>query len=131
MWFARRGVNLWGAQVLTVRGRKSGEPRTTPVNPLTLEGRTYLVAPRGHVQWTHNMRAAGGGELRIGRKVRRFDAAEVPDDEKPPVLRAYREAWKSEVGRYFEGHGITAESTDEEWRAVARHYPVFAVIDRL
>src|SRR5690606_7616098 len=68
-WLIRRGVGVWGSRILAVRGRKSGEWRTTPVNLLTVDGAHYLVAPRGHVQWTRNMRAAGGGELRLGKRV--------------------------------------------------------------
>ena len=46
----RLGISVWGSRVLEVRGRKSGEPRRTPVNMLTLDGTTYLVAPRGRTQ---------------------------------------------------------------------------------
>ncbi len=62
------GATPRGARILAVRGRKSGEWRTTPVNPLTLESGRYLVAPRGETQWVRNIRAAGGGELRAGSK---------------------------------------------------------------
>ena len=55
----RLGLPLAGSAVLGVRGRASGELRTTPVNPLTLDGRRYLVAARGHTQWVRNLRAAG------------------------------------------------------------------------
>src|SRR5688500_19432055 len=51
----RLGISLAGHRTLTVRGRKSGEPRTTPVNPLEFEGETYLVAPRGTTQWVRNL----------------------------------------------------------------------------
>lgn len=124
-WFTRRGMSLAGSQVLSVRGRKSGEWRRTPVNPMTVDGRRYLVAARGHVQWTHNMRAAGGGELRQGRRVRSFTAVEVPDAEKPELLRAYLKKWKWEVGAFFDGVG--PESTDEELLAVAHRHPVFRI----
>src|SRR5215472_2719210 len=65
----KMGISVYGSRILAVRGRKSGEWRTTPVNPLTLEGERYLVAPRGNTQWVRNMRAAGGGELRVARRV--------------------------------------------------------------
>ena len=60
-----------------------------PVNVLSHAGQRYLVAPRGQTQWVRNLRAAGGGELRVGRKVERFTATELPDERKPEVLRAY------------------------------------------
>ncbi|MDI5965350.1 nitroreductase/quinone reductase family protein [Streptomyces sp. SL13] len=124
-WLTARGVNVWGAQVLAVRGRSSGEWRTTPVNPLTLDGGRYLVAPRGHVQWTRNMRVAGGGELRRGGRVEAFRAEEVADDDKPAILRGYLKRWKAEVGVFFDGVG--PDSSDEELRAIAAKHPIFRI----
>ncbi|MFJ7070352.1 nitroreductase family deazaflavin-dependent oxidoreductase [Streptomyces sp. NPDC101115] len=124
-WLTRRGVSVWGSRVLAVRGRKSGEWRRTPVNLMTMDGAQYLVAPRGHVQWTYNMRAAGGGELHLGRHVQPFTAVEVADDEKPALLRAYLKRWKAEVGVFFQGVG--PDSTDEELRAIAPRHPVFRI----
>ncbi|MFH9887338.1 nitroreductase family deazaflavin-dependent oxidoreductase [Streptomyces luteogriseus] len=124
-WLTRRGVSVWGSRVLAVRGRKSGQWRTTPVNLLTLDGRQYLVAPRGHVQWTHNMRAAGGGELHLGKHVETFTAAEVGDDDKTPILRAYLKRWKAEVGVFFDGVG--PGSPDDQLRRIAPDHPVFEI----
>ncbi|MFI8169703.1 nitroreductase family deazaflavin-dependent oxidoreductase [Streptomyces sp. NPDC085931] len=124
-WLTRRGVSVWGSRILAVRGRKSGQWRTTPVNVLTLDGRRYLVAPRGHVQWTHNMRAAGGGELRLGKNVDPFTATEVPDAGKAPILRAYLERWKAEVGVFFDGVG--PGSPEAELRRIAPDHPVFEI----
>ena len=70
VWLTRRGLSVWGSRVLYVRGRTSGQWRSNPVNVLTLDGRRYLVAPRGRTQWVRNLRAAGSGELRVGRRVR-------------------------------------------------------------
>ncbi|MFD4375965.1 nitroreductase/quinone reductase family protein [Streptomyces sp. NPDC058486] len=126
-WLTRRGISVWGSRVLAVRGRKSGAWRTTPVNVLTLDGERYLVAPRGHVQWTRNMRAVGGGELHLGKQVEPFTATEVvdADDAKVVVLRAYLKRWKAEVGIFFGGVG--PDSTDEELRAIAPKHPVFRI----
>lgn len=119
------GVSVRGARELHVRGRSSGEWRTVPVNPLELDGHTYLVAPRGHTQWVRNLRAAGGGRLRKGRRFEEFSAVELSDDVKPPVIRAYLRAWAFEVGKFFDG--ITADSTDAELLAVAAGFPVFEI----
>src|ERR1700759_377190 len=73
-FLTRHGSSIYGSRVLAVRGRTSGEWRTTPVNPLTHEGARYLVAPRGHAQWVRNMRVAHGGELRVGRRTELFTA---------------------------------------------------------
>ena len=125
----RAGISIMGSRVLAVRGRKSGEWRTTPVNLLTVDGRQYLVAPRGQAQWVRNLRAAGEGELRVGRRAHRFTAAELADPDKPPVLRSYLKRWGWEVGRFFEG--VTADATPEQLAQIAPGFPVFQVtIDR-
>jgi deazaflavin-dependent oxidoreductase (nitroreductase family) len=124
----RHGISLRGSRVLYVRGRKSGEWRSTPVNPLSYQGKRYLVSPRGHTQWVRNMRAAGGGELRLGRHVERFTATELPDDVKPALLREYLRRWKFEVGTFFEGVG--PDAPDEKLREIAPGYPVFQIAAR-
>jgi deazaflavin-dependent oxidoreductase (nitroreductase family) len=121
----RAGVSVYGSRVLAVRGRSSGEWRTTPVNPLTLNGQRYLVAPRGETQWVRNMRAAGGGELRVGRRTERFTATEVADADKPAVLRAYLKRWKFEIGMFFQGVG--PDASDTRLLEIAPGYPVFRV----
>jgi len=119
------GVSVWGSRTLAVRGRKSGEWRTTPVNLLTFDGKEYLVAPRGETEWVRNMRVARRGELRLGKKVQPFSAVELDDDAKVPLLRAYLKRWKMETGQFFDG--ATAESTDEQLRAIAPKHPAFEV----
>jgi deazaflavin-dependent oxidoreductase (nitroreductase family) len=121
----RMGISVWGSRVLAVRGRKSGEWRTTPVNPLTFEGSRYLVAPRGNTQWVRNMRVARGGELRVGRRVERFTATELPVEERPRVLREYLKRWKFEVGMFFQGVG--PDAPDEKLLAIAPDHPVFRI----
>ena len=123
--FTRAGVSVWGSRELRVRGRKSGEWRTTPVNLLTYEGNRYLVAPRGVTQWVRNLRAIGEGELRVGRRTEGFRATELPDEEKPPILRAYLKRWKAEVGVFFGGVG--ADSSEEELRRISPDHPVFRI----
>jgi deazaflavin-dependent oxidoreductase (nitroreductase family) len=122
---AKVGLSLKGSRVLYVRGRSSGEWRTTPVNPLRFEGASYLVAPRGQTQWVRNMRVAGGGELHIGRRVEKFTATELADADKPALLRAYLRNWKMEVGVFFDGVG--PDATDEQLLAIAPGYPVFRI----
>jgi deazaflavin-dependent oxidoreductase (nitroreductase family) len=119
----RLGISVWGSRVLYVRGRSTGEWRTTPVNVLTVDGVRYLVAPRGTTQWVRNIRVAGGGELHVGRRVEPFTVSELPDDRKPAVLRAYLKRWGWEVGRFFDG--LDANATDEQIRAIAPDFPVF------
>ncbi len=123
----RAGVSVWGSRVLEVRGRKSGEWRQTPVNLLKHDGVEYLVAPRGHTQWVKNLRVSGEGRLRLGRRTRSFRAAELSEQEAPPVLRAYLRKWKLEVGVFFDGVG--PDSPDEELSRIAPDHPVFRLLD--
>lgn len=67
----RMGFSVAGSRVLRVRGRSSGQPRSNPVNVLTLNGKRYLVSPRGQSDWVRNLRAAGEGELVVGKRVER------------------------------------------------------------
>ena len=120
----RMGVSVWGSRVLEVPGRKTGEPRRTPVNLLTYEGDHYLVSPRGNGQWVRNLRANDGKlDLLLGKKRAHHTATELADGDKTQILRAYLKRWKMEVGVFFDG--VDASSTDEELLAIAPKHPVF------
>jgi deazaflavin-dependent oxidoreductase (nitroreductase family) len=121
----RAGISVWGSRVLRVKGRSSGQWRSVPVNLLTLDSVRYLVAPRGETQWVRNLRAAGGGELALGRRVEAFTAVELSDEEKPPVLRAYLKRWKAEVGVFFDG--VSDTSSAEELTRISSRHPVFRI----
>jgi deazaflavin-dependent oxidoreductase (nitroreductase family) len=118
------GISVWGSRVLEVPGRKTGEPRRTPVNVLTYEGEQYLVSPRGNGQWVRNVRANDGKlDLLLGRKRSHHTATELADGDKIDVLRAYLKRWRMEVGVFFDG--VDAKSSDEELLAIAPKHPVF------
>jgi deazaflavin-dependent oxidoreductase (nitroreductase family) len=119
------GISIWGSRVLYVRGRTSGEWRTNPVNVLTHDGHRFLVAPRGQTQWVRNLRVAGGGELKVGRRVERFTATELADVQKPEILRAYLKRWKFEVGVFFDG--VNADAPTAKLLEIAPGYPVFEI----
>jgi deazaflavin-dependent oxidoreductase (nitroreductase family) len=121
----RMGISVAGSRVLEVPGRKSGEPRRTPVNLLTLDDQRYLVAPRGHTQWVRNLRASGSGRLLLGRRAEAFTAVEVEDADKPGILRAYLKRWKWEVGAFFGGVG--PDSDDGELQRIAPDHPIFRI----
>lgn len=123
---ARMGLSVWGSRELRVRGRCSGAWRSTPVNLLVVDGERFLVAPRGTTQWVRNLRVAGSGELRVGRSTEAFVATELPDADKPPVLRPYLRRWKAEVGAFFEG--VDASATDEQLAAIGPNHPVFRLL---
>jgi deazaflavin-dependent oxidoreductase (nitroreductase family) len=122
----RIGLSIWGSRMLRVRGRKTGEVRSVPVNLLAVGGDRYLVAPRGETQWVRNLRVAGRGELVLGRRAEAFVAAELEDTDKSEILRAYLKRWKMEVGVFF--GGVTATSPDEELHRIAPDHPVFKIV---
>src|SRR5688500_15293572 len=92
----RLGISPRGSRKLRVRGCKSGGWRSCPVNRLTRDGEHYLVARRGEAECVRSLRAAGGGELRAGRRTEEFTSIELDDDAKPAILRGYRGRWKAE-----------------------------------
>jgi deazaflavin-dependent oxidoreductase (nitroreductase family) len=119
------GLNVRGAHVLAVRGRKTGKVQEVPVNPVEIEGMRYLVAPRGETQWVRNLRATGVAELRVGRRREQLRVTELADEAKPPVLRAYLRRWQRETGRFF---GVDANASDEELQRRAPDHPVFRIV---
>ncbi len=121
----RLGISVAGSHVLEVRGRKSDEPRRTPVNLLEFEGARYLVAPRGQTQWVRNIRAKPEGRLLLGNRAEEFRGVELPPEQRIPLLRAYLKRWKWEVGAFFDGVG--PDSSDEELARIAPDHPVFRV----
>lgn len=121
----RLGISVYGSRVLVVNGRTSGQPRSTPVNLLTYDGDRYLVAPRGTTQWVRNLRVAGTGTLKLGRRSEAFRAVELADDDKVEVLRFYLRRWAWEVGAFFDGVG--AKASDDELRRIAPDHPVFRI----
>ncbi len=120
----RIGLPLMGAEVLEVRGRKSGEVRSVVVNPLEFGGATYVMSARGESNWVKNLRATGEGRLRRGRKNRSFHAEELTDEEKLPFVRVYLRKWGWQVRSFM---GVDKNSSDEEIRAILPKHPVFRI----
>lgn len=118
---AEAGIGIAGTVAVRVRGRKTGKRRGVVVNLLTVDGRDYLVSPRGTTQWVRNVRAAGVIEMGPRWRSREVRVAEMADDAKPELLRRYLDRWFWEV----KGHvgGLTPESSDADLRAAS--IPVF------
>jgi deazaflavin-dependent oxidoreductase (nitroreductase family) len=117
------GISVYGSRILAVRGRASGQVRTTIVNPLDYAGAKYLVAPRGTTQWVRNLRASQTAELRLGRRRQAVHATEIADADKVDILRAYLRRWRWEVGQFFQGVG--PDASDAELARIAPGHPVF------
>jgi deazaflavin-dependent oxidoreductase (nitroreductase family) len=124
-WMTRLGISVYGSRILAVRGRKSGQWRTVPVNLLEMRGQRYLVAPRGVTEWVRNIRASGEAELWLGSRREPIRVAELSDAEKPEILREYLRRWKWEVGAFFEGVG--PDASDEDIRRAAPKHPIFRI----
>jgi deazaflavin-dependent oxidoreductase (nitroreductase family) len=118
------GLNLKGAEVLEVRGRKTGEPHRVPVNPVMVDGVRYLFAPRGETTWVKNIRVSGEGTLHKGRRSTRIRVEEVANDEKPSIIRAYLDRWGWQVGNLV---AAPKNATDEQLREIAPNHPVFRI----
>jgi len=118
------GVGLGPSHIylLEVRGRRSGKLFSTPVDLLELEGKRYLVAPRGRTQWVRNAEAAGEVTLKKGSRRQKFHLRLLPDADKPQILKAYLDNFKREVQTYFP---IPAGSPVESFVAIAESYPAF------
>jgi deazaflavin-dependent oxidoreductase (nitroreductase family) len=125
-WLTARGLSVYGSRVLAVRGRKSGQWRTVPVNLLDFEGQRYLVAPRGVTEWVRNIRASSAGQLRLGSRVEPIRVAEVADADKLPILRAYLRKWAWEVGAFFEG--VNAQASEADLERIAPNHPIFRIL---
>lgn len=124
----RAGRSPGGAQLLEVRGRNSGQVRSTPINPLELDGSRYLLSPRGETQWVRNFRAAGEATLRVGNRGEPIELVrELSDDEKPPVLGAYLDRWAWQVKGLIEA---PKGATDAQLSAIASSHPIFLVQER-
>jgi deazaflavin-dependent oxidoreductase (nitroreductase family) len=121
----RVGISVYGSRVLAVRGRRSGQWRTTPVNLLEFRGQRYLVAPRGVTEWVRNIRVSHSGELRLGARREPIQVTELADDAKPELLRHYLQNWKWEVGQFFEGVG--PQASEDDIKRIAPNHPVFKI----
>jgi len=111
--------------LLEVRGRKSGKLYSTPIDLLKLNGKNYLVAPRGRTQWVRNAEAVGEITLKKGSTRQKFRLRPIPEAEKPLILKAYLDTFKREVQRYFP---VPAGSPPQAFVELASSYPAFELL---
>jgi deazaflavin-dependent oxidoreductase (nitroreductase family) len=120
----RLGIPTGPAMVLTVPGRKSGQPRSTPMTPFEFRGGLYVVAGYPGADWAANARAAGSGTLARGRRSREVRIVELTAQEARPVLRAF--PVEVPVGVSFaKRSGMVLDGTADEFEALAGTLAVF------
>jgi deazaflavin-dependent oxidoreductase (nitroreductase family) len=122
----RLGLSFGGESpvVLTVPGRKSGTPRSTPVTPMTVDGKRYVVGGFPGADWIRNVRAADYATLARGRKSERVRMVELSADVARPFLRAFPTQVPSGVG-FMKRSGLVKDGRPEEFEALAGVCPVF------
>jgi deazaflavin-dependent oxidoreductase (nitroreductase family) len=121
------GLPLGPIWVLTVPGRRTGKPRSTPVSPLTVGGAQYVVAGLPGSDWARNVRAAGHAQLSRGRLRKPVTLSEITDSAlKEQVMRAY----PREVPRgapMFVQVGIASSTDPDAFAAAAGRVAVFEI----
>ncbi len=125
-WVASLGFTPSDTVAIETRGRRTGRRRVTPVTWVGLEGRRYLVSPRGESEWVRNVRAAGGEAVirRRGRQAVRLE--EVAPDRRAPILQAYLRKTKLATRQHF---GVDPEAPLEEFERIAARHPVFLIVE--
>ncbi|HEX6777528.1 MAG TPA: nitroreductase family deazaflavin-dependent oxidoreductase [Ktedonobacterales bacterium] len=113
--------------LLTVRGRKSGQPRTTPVVLVEQDGRRLLVGSFGQVNWVRNLRAAGEATLTRGRRSEAISVVELPSEEAAPLLKQILSTAPGFISAYFD---VTPDSPLEDFVREAPRHPLFEVYAR-
>ena len=119
----RLGLRRSPMALLTVPGRRSGRPRTTPVGLLVLDGRRYLFSAFGEVNWVRNLRASGVATIGVGRQRETLPAAELSAEEAGRVVRSILKTPAGSVVRpYFP---VSDDAPVTEFVREARRHPVF------
>ena len=121
------GLGLSHNYLVQVRGRKTGKIYSTPVDLLELNGKRFLVAPRGRTQWVRNAEAAGEVMLKKGRARQRYRIRAISDSDKLEILKAYVDRFRTTVQRYFP---VPAGSAAQAFAEIAGNYPVFELLPK-
>jgi deazaflavin-dependent oxidoreductase (nitroreductase family) len=119
------GLGMKHHYLLQVRGRKSGKLYSNPIDLLEINGRRFLIAPRGRTQWVRNAEAASEVTLKRGSWKRSFSLRAIPHADKPELLKAYLDRFKTEVQRYFP---VRAGSDAQAFAGIASDYPAFELV---
>ena len=124
-WLTSVGLGPSYSYLLQVTGRKTGQTRSVPVNVLRYKSKLFLVATRGHTQWSRNAVTDGRVFLKKGRVRLEFSLRVVPDGEKPEILKDYLTRFNWMVRRFFP---VRADSALAAFAPIAGRYPVFELV---
>src|SRR5215475_9243236 len=124
-WITSIGFGRPNSYLLRVSGRKTGKIRSVPVNVLSYNGKLFLVATRGHTQWSRNALVNRNITLKRGRMRTEFRLRVVLDEEKPKILKAYLNRFRRMSGRFFP---LPASAPSGAFAPIAARYPVFELI---
>ena len=126
-WLASLGLTPSRMITLEVKGRRSGQPRSTVVNEVEYEGERYLVSPRGEAEWVRNVRAAAGEAVIRHRGRRQVRLEEVAEEGRAPILKKYLGENAISTRQHF---GIDPKADVAEFEAIAGRHPVYRVIEQ-
>ena len=124
MTVMRLGLVKDGPMVLTVPGRTSGKPRSTPITPFSVDGKRYVVGGFPGADWVRNARAADVATLTQGRRTERVHMVELPADDARPLLRAFPALVPTGVS-FMKNAGLVSEGSPDEFEALAGRCAVF------
>jgi deazaflavin-dependent oxidoreductase (nitroreductase family) len=125
VWLQRRGVSL-PMSTLTVPGRRTGTPRSTPVSPYEVNGQRYVVGGHGGSDWVKNARAAGTGVLARGRHSERIRMVDLPEAERGAILREFPAKVPHGVAMFIKT-GTVTDASPEAFEAAAPRCAVFRI----
>jgi len=115
--------------LLTVRGRKTGKPRTSPIDVHEFDGRRFLIATHGVGSWVYNLRATGEGVLSLGWSRQPFTAQELTPEEGGPVIKDVLGPLLASQGArgtaLRQNFSLAADASLNDFIDAARSHPVF------
>ena len=118
------GISLNGTTLITVPGRKTGRPHSTPITMGEFDGQRYVQSPFGNVNWVRNLRAAGKATLSWGRRQETVIATELSPEQAAPIIKSMLPHAPKMIRDYFD---VTPESSLEEIIHDAPKHAVFAI----
>ncbi len=122
----KAGLRPGPPHVLTLRGRRSGRPRTTPVTPFVVEGQRDVIGGFAHGDWVSNARANPEGVLRHGRRTEQVRLVELPESERGAIMREFPVQVPAGVF-FFRKVGVVDDATPEAFEQGASKAAVFRI----